>query len=147
MFNYLVFLPTACDAGTYRSASDAVDRCLTCPSNTFTVAVGTAECKCLTGYYRNNAGLASRCPSGQNEERAGLKCTRKYNSDVAFDWFVCTQTLLRYISMRDEEGRKKEASKVKRTTRQSNTAHPRQSLFLRKMSNLEWDSNPRYSTL
>ena len=27
------------------------------------------------------------------------------------------------------EGRKKEASKVKRTTRQSNTAHPRQSLF------------------
>ena len=35
--------------------------------------------------------------------------------------------------MRDEEGRKKEASKVKQT-RQSNTAHPRQSLFLRKMS-------------
>ena len=33
--------------------------------------------------------------------------------------------------MRDEEGRKKEASKVKQTTRQSNTAHPRQSLFLR----------------
>ena len=32
------------------------------------------------------------------------------------------------------EGRKKEASKVKQTTRQSNTAHPRQSLFLRKMS-------------
>ena len=31
------------------------------------------------------------------------------------------------------EGRKKEASKVKQTTRQSNTAHPRQSLFLRKM--------------
>ena len=30
--------------------------------------------------------------------------------------------------MRDEEGRKKEASKVKQTTRQSNTAHPRQSL-------------------
>ena len=36
--------------------------------------------------------------------------------------------------MRDEkEGRKKEARKVKQT-RQSNTAHPRQSLFLRKMS-------------
>ena len=34
--------------------------------------------------------------------------------------------------MRDEkEGRKKEASKVKQTTRQSNTAHPRQSLFLK----------------
>ena len=31
------------------------------------------------------------------------------------------------------EGRKKEASKVKQTTRQSNTAHPRQSLFLRKI--------------
>ena len=34
--------------------------------------------------------------------------------------------------MRDEEGRKKEASKVKQTTKQSNTAHPRQSLFQRK---------------
>ena len=29
------------------------------------------------------------------------------------------------------EGKKKEASKVKKTRRQSNTAHPRQSLFLR----------------
>ena len=47
---------------------------------------------------------------------------------------------------RNEEGRKKEASKVKQT-RQSNTTHPRQSLFLRKMSCLGWDSNPRHSTL
>ena len=38
--------------------------------------------------------------------------------------------------MRDEDGRMKEASKVVQTTRQSNihVAHPRQSLFLRKMS-------------
>ena len=50
--------------------------------------------------------------------------------------------------MRDEEGRKKEASKVVQTTRQSTTVHPRQSLFLRKMSCLRWDSNnPRHSTL
>ena len=34
--------------------------------------------------------------------------------------------------MRDEEGKKKEESKVIQTTRQSNTAHPRQSLFQRK---------------
>ena len=33
-----------------------------------------------------------------------------------------------HVLMRDAEGRKKEASKVKQTTRQSNTAHPRQSL-------------------
>ena len=40
-----------------------------------------------------------------------------------------------HVLMRDEkEGRKKEASKVKQTTKQRNTAHPRQSLFLRKMS-------------
>ena len=39
--------------------------------------------------------------------------------------------------MRDER-RKKEASKVKQTTRQSNTTHPRQSLFLRKMSCLRY---------
>ena len=45
--------------------------------------------------------------------------------------------------MRRKEER---ASKIKQTTRQSNTAHPRQSLFLRKMSCFGWDSNPRHST-
>ena len=45
-----------------------------------------------------------------------------------------------HVSMRDE----KEASKVIQTTRQSNTAHPRQSLFLRKMSYLGWDSMYMY---
>ena len=44
-----------------------------------------------------------------------------------------------YKLIRIAEGRKKEASKVKQTTRQSNTAHPRQSLFQRKMSCLGWD--------
>ena len=39
-----------------------------------------------------------------------------------------------------EERRKKEGSRVKQTTRESNTAHPRQSFFLRKMSCLGWDS-------
>ena len=49
------------------------------------------------------------------------------------------------VLMRDEkEGRKKQAKSNKQ---QSNTAHPRQSLFLRKMSCLGWDSNPRHSTL
>ena len=42
----------------------------------------------------------------------------------------------------DKEERKKQASANKQT-RQSNTAHPRQSLFLEKMSCLRWDSNPR----
>ena len=37
-----------------------------------------------------------------------------------------------YMLMRDAEGRKKEAIKVKQTTRQSNTTHPRQSFFLSK---------------
>ena len=41
-------------------------------------------------------------------------------------------SMYRCMLMRDEEGRKKEASKVKQTTRQSNTTHPRQSLFQRK---------------
>ena len=52
-----------------------------------------------------------------------------------------------YILMRDAEGRKKEASKAIQTTRQSNTAHPRQSLFQRKMSCLGWNYNRRHSTL
>ena len=44
--------------------------------------------------------------------------------------------------MRGEMRRKEEASKAEQTTRQSNTAHPRQSLFIRKMSSLGWDSEP-----
>ena len=50
-----------------------------------------------------------------------------------------------HVLMRDEkEGRKKQARSNKQT-RQSNIAHSRQSLFLRKMSCLRWDSNPRHS--
>ena len=45
-----------------------------------------------------------------------------------------------------KEGRKKQPRSNKQT-RQSNTAHPRQSFFLRKMSCLGWDSNPRHSIL
>ena len=45
-----------------------------------------------------------------------------------------------------KEGRKKQARSNKQT-RQSNTAHPRQSLFLRKMNCLGWDANPQHSTL
>ena len=53
-----------------------------------------------------------------------------------------------HVVMRDEkEGRSKQVWSNKQTTRQSNTAHPRQSLLLRKMSCLGWDSNPRHSTL
>ena len=44
----------------------------------------------------------------------------------------------KYMLMRDEDGRKKEASNIKQTTKQSNihvhVAHPRQSLIQRKKS-------------
>ena len=49
--------------------------------------------------------------------------------------------------MRDER-RKEERSKQGQTNKQGKSTqhmHPRQSLFLRKMSCLRWDSNPRYS--
>ena len=47
--------------------------------------------------------------------------------------------MLYMLIMRDEkEERKKQA-------RSNNTAHPRQSLFLRQMSCLRWDSKPRHS--
>ena len=39
--------------------------------------------------------------------------------------------------MGDAEGRNKEASKVIQTTRQRNTAHPRQSLFQKKWAALD----------
>ena len=50
-----------------------------------------------------------------------------------------------YTLMRDKERRKEGASKVIQTN--SNTAHPRQSFFLKKMSYLRCDSNPQHSTL
>ena len=40
--------------------------------------------------------------------------------------YVCMEV---HVLMRDAEGRKKEASKVKQTTRQSNTVHPKQSFL------------------
>ena len=55
-----------------------------------------------------------------------------YRCDVQY---MLQLTMYMYMHVREmKEGRKKEASKVKQTTRQSNTAHPRQLLFLRKMS-------------
>ena len=49
--------------------------------------------------------------------------------------------------MRDEKEERKRQARSNKQTRQSNTAHPRQSLFLEKMSCLRWDSNPRHSIL
>ena len=49
--------------------------------------------------------------------------------------------------MRDEKEERKKQARSNKQTRQSNTAHPRQSLFLEKISCLGWDSNPRHSTL
>ena len=44
------------------------------------------------------------------------------------------------IQMRDEKEERKKQARSNKQTRQSNTAHPRQSLFLEKMSCLRWDS-------
>ena len=49
--------------------------------------------------------------------------------------------------MRDEKEERKKQARSNKQTRQSNTEHPRQSLFLEKMSCLRWDSNPRHSIL
>ena len=52
-----------------------------------------------------------------------------------------------YMLLRDEKEERKKQARSNKQTRQSNTAHPRQSLFLEKMSCLRWDSNPRHSIL
>ena len=49
--------------------------------------------------------------------------------------------------VRDEKEERKKQARSNKQTRQSNTAHPRQSLFLEKMSCLRWDSNTRHSIL
>ena len=57
---------------------------------------------------------------------------------------VCVKVLYMYIQnvhfFNEKEERKKQGQ-----TRQSNTAHPRKSHFLRKMSCLGWDSNPQHT--
>ena len=66
-----------------------------------------------------------------------------YVNIIIMTTFIILCTTSAYVHVREmREGRKKVASKVIQTTTQSNTAHPRQSLFLRKMSCLGWDSNP-----
>ena len=50
--------------------------------------------------------------------------------------------------MRDEkEGRKKQEKSNKQQGKATQHTYPRQSFFVRKMSCLGWDSNPRHSTL
>ena len=71
---------------------------------------------------------------------------------VAYQWLfpVCINTqydMYVHVLMRDEKEERKKQARSNKQTRQSNTACPRQSLFLRKMSCLGWDSNPRHSTL
>ena len=56
-----------------------------------------------------------------------------------------TKPSIYMLLMRDEKEERKKQAGLNKQTRQSNTAHPRQSLFLRKMSCLGWDSNPRYT--
>ena len=62
---------------------------------------------------------------------------------------TCTYQIHVSVSLMQElpcrkYAKKIDTSKVKQT-RQSNTAHPRQSLYKRKMSCLGWDSNPQHS--
>ena len=57
----------------------------------------------------------------------GYSCTHPLTPGVQVHVYM-------YMLMRDAEGRKKQARSCKQTTMQSNTAHPRQSLFQRKMS-------------
>ena len=47
-------------------------------------------------------------------------------------YYIYNYIIYIYILMRDEEGKNKEASEVKQTTRQRNIPHPRQLLFQRK---------------
>ena len=49
-----------------------------------------------------------------------------------------------HVLMRDEKEERKKQARSNKQTMQSNTAHPRQSLFLRKMSCFGWDSNHMY---
>ena len=62
----------------------------------------------------------------------------------------CLHVLYMYMYiflMRDENEERKKQARSNKQTRQSNTAHPRQSLFLEKISCLGWDSNPRHSIM
>ena len=59
-------------------------------------------------------------------------------STIHSDVYTC-------FEMRDEKEERKKQARSNKQTRQSNTAHPRQSLFLEKMSFLGCDSNPRHS--
>lgn len=50
--NTLVFIYTACPAGTYRSMTDRPDVCRECPHNTKRDQPGAALCDCELGSFR-----------------------------------------------------------------------------------------------
>ena len=61
-----------------------------------------------------------------------METPKDYNYNVCSKGMIYrSREVYIHVLMRDAEGRKTEASKVKQTTRQSNTAHPRQSLHVR----------------
>ena len=66
---------------------------------------------------------------------------------VILDVLNLHNTCMYMFLMKDEKEERKKQTRSNKQTRQSNTAHPRQSLFLEKMSCLRWDSNPRHSIL
>ena len=64
-------------------------------------------------------------------EKVHMVCTCIYNIHV-------------HVLMRDEKEERRKQARSNKQTRQSNTAHTRKSFFLRKISCLGWDSNPRH---
>ena len=91
-------------------------------------------------------------PQSPGQSACSLSCVR-----YQWVWFHIMHVNYMYMCiymymhvrflMRDEKKERKKQARSNKQTRQSNTAHPRQSLFLRKMTCLGWDSNPRHSTL
>ena len=77
---------------------------------------------------------ASRPTSQASSPELGMGFRPSSQKKLSTMW-VWRSIIMSYTCFNERwEGRKKEASKVKQTTRQSNTAYPRRSLFLRKMS-------------
>ena len=89
------------------------------------------------------AGLAALCYHAGlcDRERSEVqqrwiqedRCKVNFLYSLHVHVYICIIHMKICVLMRDER-RKKEASKGKQTTKQSNTTHPRQSPFLRKMS-------------
>ena len=74
----------ACTPGTYK-VSSGLERCSTCPTNSYSTVQGQSQCPCEAGFYRERPGLIDTPCKGEFSTRFLIEHMIKFN-------FRCSRT-------------------------------------------------------